>query len=283
MDNKAEVQQKLEQLKKEIHLLSVQLKELGEQKETKYKEKEAINQSLNNYIKDAKELRDKKKEIDIKISELKGKRQILNKESSDMFSKFREVKAAAVPNKKRVSPSNIQRQIEKIEFTIQTEALSFEREKKLMHQLKQLKAELQELKIEDEKFKEVRDFRDNIRTKKNDADTIHADIQNLATESSEIFKKLTERSENIANAKAEREKINQILQALKEQLSDVDSRLADMLQQWSELTSLPAFTEQGAIPELQKKAENAMEKLKTKRKLTKEDILAMQGQNLKKR
>ena len=284
MDEKVEVKQQLEQLKKEIHLLSVSLKQLSEQKESKYKEKDGLNQDLNNYIKTAKELRDKKKEIDTKIRDLKGKRQVFNKGLSEMWCKFREIKANVVPkDKSKGSPSLIQKQIEKIEFTIQTEALSFEREKKMMRQLKELKAQLGEMKLEDAKFKELRDFKDDVKEKKVEADDIHIEIQKLATESTDIFKKLTEKSELIAKAKETREKINVDLQGLKAQISEIDVRLEKFLQQWGALTSLPVFTEQEMIPAVQKKAEAAMEKLKSKGKLTKEDILAMQGQNMKRR
>ncbi|HIH14079.1 MAG TPA: hypothetical protein HA224_02380 [Nanoarchaeota archaeon] len=284
MDEKVEVKQQLEQLKKEIHLLSVSLKQLSEQKESKYKEKDGLNQDLNNYIKTAKELRDKKKEIDTKIRDLKGKRQVFNKGLSEMWGKFREIKANVVPkDKSKGSPSLIQKQIEKIEFTIQTEALSFEREKKMMRQLKELKAQLGEMKLEDAKFKELRDFKDDVKEKKVEADDIHIEIQKLATESTDIFKKLTEKSELIAKAKETREKINVDLQGLKAQISEIDVRLEKFLQQWGALTSLPVFTEQEMIPAVQKKAEAAMEKLKSKGKLTKEDILAMQGQNMKRR
>ena len=284
MDEKVEVKQQLEQLKKEIHLLSVSLKQLSEQKESKYKEKDGLNQDLNNYIKTAKELRDKKKEIDTKIRDLKGKRQVFNKGLSEMWCKFREIKSNVVPkDKSKGSPSLIQKQIEKIEFTIQTEALSFEREKKMMRQLKELKAQLGEMKLEDAKFKELRDFKDDVKEKKVEADDIHIEIQKLATESTDIFKKLTEKSELIAKAKETREKINVDLQGLKAQISEIDVRLEKFLQQWGALTSLPVFTEQEMIPAVQKKAEAAMEKLKSKGKLTKEDILAMQGQNMKRR
>jgi len=282
--DKAEAQQQLEQLKKEIHVVSVQLKELGEQKEAKYKEKEKINEELNGFIKEAKGLRDKKADVDKKIRELKAKRQSLNKESSGLFSKLRDMKSEIEPAKRDFSNVNLQKQIEKIEFAIQTEALSFEREKKLMGQLKELKARLNEIKARDAKLKEVRDFRENVNTKKTEADTIHDDIQKLAVESSDIFKKLTEQSENIAKAKQVRENMNKVLQDLKNQISDVDTRLADLLQQWGELTSLPVFAERDiTASEVQKKAEHAMEKLKTHGKLTKEDLLALQGQNLKRK
>jgi len=285
MDEKAEAQQKLEELKKEIHLLSVQLKGLGEQKESKYREKDKINDELNNYIKEAKDLRDKKKEIDTKIKASKEKRQASNKESSELFKQFREKQVIVPKDRERpASQGYLKKQIEKIEFTIQTEALSFEREKKLMRQLKELKAQLNEIKAEEEKFKEMREFREKVREKKSEADTVHDEIQNLAKESSDIFKKLTEKSEVIAKAKQNREALNQILQGLKGQISEVDGKLAGLLEEWGSLTSLPVFSEPEAQrPEIQKKAEAAMEKLKSKGKLTKEDILAMQGQNMKRK
>lgn len=276
----AELQQKLEQLKKEIRLISFQLKELGEKKESEYKKKDNINHELNSAIKDAKELHDKKKETDLKIKDLKVKRQTLNKELSESWAKFRESRTHIISssNKKKIRPSNIQKQIEKIEFAIQTEALSFEREKKLMQQLHELKAGLQQLQLEESKFKELREFKDKVKSKKVEADGIHVEIQKLASESSGIFKQLTEKSESIAKAKKTRENINQVLQKLKEQISNFDDKLAELLQQWGALTSSPLFAEQEIVPNIQNKAEQALKKLRTKGKLTKEDILALQRQ-----
>ncbi|MEM4248401.1 MAG: hypothetical protein QXH80_03960, partial [Candidatus Nanoarchaeia archaeon] len=128
----SEEQLRLEQLKKEIHDLSTQLRQLGEDKEKKYKEKENIDKALNSFIKVAKELRDKKAEIDKKVRELKAQREILNHELKDMFAKLAEAKKALPERKKgpvvRENPNLIKKQIEAMQYSIETEGLSFERE-----------------------------------------------------------------------------------------------------------------------------------------------------------
>ena len=164
---------------------------------------------------------------------------------------------------------------------IQTEAPSFEREKKLMAQLKILKAELKEIKGEEASFSELKNFRDSIRTKKSEADDIHEEIQKLAKDSTEIFRQLTEKSQVIEAVQNDRDAIKSVLTDYKAKIEEMNSKLEDILKQWSAVSKqpLPELSELQAT--LKQKAAQAEEKLKTGGKLTKEDILAMQRQALK--
>ena len=62
-------------LKKDIHILSSELKKLGSEKEFNYQKKNKIETLLKENIQKAKDLREIKKDIDSKIKKLKGKTQ----------------------------------------------------------------------------------------------------------------------------------------------------------------------------------------------------------------
>jgi uncharacterized coiled-coil DUF342 family protein len=270
----SEEQLKLEQLKKGIHDLSTELRQLGEEKEKKYKEKENIDKSLNSYIKTAKELRDKKVEIDRKVRELKAQREILNKELKAMFAKLAEAKKNLMPVDKkkgpRASSGQLKKQIDAMQYAIETEGLSFEREQTYMDKIKRMKVKLDEIEKEGAGFRDFKLLKDEINKKKTAADAVHAEIQKLAVESSSIFKDLSLKSEGISKAKQEKLALQEGLKGRKSEIETLNQQLSDTLNEWSKVSK------ETAPAAMSRKPEDVMGKLKSKKKLTKEDILIMQ-------
>ena len=284
--NVESIKPKLESLRKKIHELSSKLKELGQRKEKLYAEKKEIDKELNACIKSAKELREKKKEIDEKIKKLKSDREKLNKEIKSMFLKFKEIKQKIGKKprgrKKRLTSEDIIKQIESMEFAIQTEALNFDREKRYMERIKRLKAKLKEVKEEEARYKEFVSFKTQLKTKKLEADIAHARVQELANESSKLFKELTTYSEKIDKAKKQRASLQRKLKLLKTRIEKLNQELEGLLKNWSEITK-KAFTisRERSLAHLQKKAKEVMDKFKKKKRLTTEDILLLQRQAIK--
>ena len=271
----SEEQLKLEQLKKGIHDLSTELRQLGEEKEKKYKEKENIDKNLNSYIKTAKELRDKKVEIDRKVRELKAQREILNKELKAMFAKLAEAKKSLMPvsDKKkgpRESSGQLKKQIDAMQYAIETEGVSFEREQTYMDKIKRMKIKLDEIEKEGAGFRDFKLLKDEIIKIKAAADAVHAEIQKLAVESTSIFKDLSLKSEGISKAKQEKLALQEGLKGRKSEIETLNQRLSDTLNEWSKVSK------ETAPAAISRKPEDVMGKLKSKKKLTKEDILILQ-------
>lgn len=286
MDVQQEPQAKLESLNKEISSLSSQLKDISAKKELRYKDKEARDLELNSLIKAAQDLRDKKAKVDTEVKELKKIRDTDNKGLKEFYGKLAEKKVQQTPVEKKVkpqaNPAAIKKQIEAMLFAIETEGISFEREKAYMGKIKQLKLQLAEIEKEDAKFAEFRKLRSEITVKKKEADDAHDKIQMLAVESSSYFAQLKEKSEQIAKAKKARSAIQAELKTMKAQIEEIDNNLVTVLSKWSELTKAAPPVE---IPAQTQAAQQltAMEQLKSKKKLTKEDILAVQKQAMRKR
>jgi uncharacterized coiled-coil DUF342 family protein len=271
----SEEQLKLEQLKKGIHDLSTELRQLGEEKEKKYKEKENIDKNLNSYIKTAKDLRDKKVDIDKKVRELKAQREILNKELKAMFAKLAEAKKSLMPvsDKKkgpRESSGQLKKQIDAMQYAIETEGVSFEREQTYMDKIKRMKIKLDEIEKEGAGFRDFKLLKDEINKKKAAADAVHAEIQKLAVESTSIFKDLSLKSEGISKAKQEKLALQEGLKGRKSEIETLNQQLSDTLNEWSKVSK------EVAPVTVSRKPEDVMGKLKSKKKLTKEDILILQ-------
>jgi len=267
-----------EQLKKEISILSSQLKDLENQKEAKYQEKDLLDKKLNSLIQSAKSLRDKKQQIDSQIIEHKTKRSTLNKELKELFQKLNEMKNSLPKenNNFRESPGKIKKQIEAMQFAIETEGLSFAKEKAQMGKIKLLKAQLGEFEKSGEQYKELAEFKKQLNIKKTEADSSHEQIQKLAVESSNIFKELTLTSEEIAKNKKLKLEIKDILKNFGIKIDDLSSKLADTLKEWADITK-------SAPPQVPSVPISTIEQLMSKKKLTKEDILALQKQAIRKR
>lgn len=280
MENSEQQQSKLETLNREIALLSSQLKELSIKKEAKYREKEAGDSELISLIKSAQGLRDRKTKIDAEVRRLKEIRDANNKNLKDYYNKLAEQKAQQSPdrkNKPRLNCDAMRKQIDAMSYAIETEGLSFEKEQTYMDRIKHLKIHLAEIEKEDAKYAEARRLRAEITGKKKDADIAHEKIQELAAESTEVFTQLKEKSDSITKAKKARSAIQAEIKNLKAQLEEVDTKLVNVLAEWSEITKkepVIAVLSEGA---------SAMEQLRAKKRLTKEDILALQKQAMKRR
>ena len=284
MENNPEIEHKAYNLKKEIQNISFKLKELGGQKEEHYKQKNSLDKTLSNLISRAKELKDKKREIDKEIHKLKKERDAANKQYNKTISEFKSAQKERreLKRKQNITPSSeLRNQIKALEYKIQTEAVSFKKEKQIMDQIRKIRAELKNSLAQEEKFNSRTDFNRTKNAKKN-ADKIHAKIQKLANESSQIFDELTKLSKDISDIKAKRNTVKLVLNGLKMQIRQMNRNLAKILKDWSGIADKVVFqpARKGIDLLLHKKTEEVKDKLKKKKKLTTDDILLLQREHL---
>lgn len=253
----------VEKLRRQIALLGRELEALNNSKESLYKEKADFDALLSNTIAEANELKTKKKETDEEIKKKKQLRTELNKELKAQGAKLKSQKPAT-KTKIKLSPAAIRKQIEAMQYSIETEGLSFEKETLYMERINRLKAELAELAPAESESKEFV-------AKKILADQAHVEIQKLAIESTKGFELLTSKAKAIIEAKASRVKIQVRLKDLKSQIEFKNQDLAEALGQWLTVTK-------DIAPEISAEAAEAefINKFKNSKKLTKDDILKLQ-------
>ena len=90
------------------------------------------------------------------------------------------------PHEREDSPDFLQRHMQQLEEKIETEVMSFEKEKKLMEQIKTLRKKYLALKEGSTVFKQLHETSKEIKKLKRDADTSHQDLQTKAKISQEI-------------------------------------------------------------------------------------------------
>jgi len=147
-EEQKELFNKLNEIKREVTALKTELNQTDDKKESWFKKKEEISTEIRNIIKNIREDKEKRNSLTKKVKEEKEKRGKLNKEAKDRISELKEL----TEEKKKISrkfdikddPSKIKEQIEKLEFKIETEGISFEKEKQLMAVIKDLKKKFKE-------------------------------------------------------------------------------------------------------------------------------------------
>ncbi len=277
----------LNKVENEVRELNISLKKLGDEKESKYKEKGHLEGRLNTLIARANELKTKKGKVDQKTGELKKLREEKNKSVQNLIKELQKAKKKFAPSKKQLERrKSVKKGIRDLEFVVQTEVLNFKKEKEYMSKIKLLKAELTALNKDLGQLSEIKNVRDLIKNAKEEADNYHEKIQSSAKESTGIFQELTIISKQIGDIKRERSKMRGVLKSMKTQINQLNANLSKNL---SYLGTLPRATGKVVFSGakagsgiLQRQTEAVREKFKKKKKLSKEDILLLQKEAFEK-
>jgi uncharacterized coiled-coil DUF342 family protein len=260
----------VEKLRYRIAQLGKELEALNNSKEVLYKEKATFDNLLSSTIAEANELKTKKRAVDDEIKKKKELRTELNKELKTQNIKLKAQKPAVSSSAKpkiRQSADAIKKQIEAMQYAIETEGLSFEKETQYMDKIKRLRAELAQIAPADAESKKNRE---EFSTKKTQADLAHTEIQTLAAESTKDFESLTAKAKAIIDAKAKRVAIQAKLKDLKIQIEAKNQDLSETLSSWLLVAKeMPVMSAAAA-------EEEVINKFKSSKKLTKDDLLKLQ-------
>lgn len=274
------INEKIATLKKEIQLLNTTLKDLNTKKETKYKEKEDLDERLNSLIKEAKELKEQKQKLNESIKEVKKLRDLKNNLVAALrnnFLRLKQEKKDQLRKEKVPSVNEIREKIKQIEFIIQTQPVSFEREKKYMKEIRELRAKEKEVEEINKSFDDINQMQSKLNAEKEEADRLHKKIQDLAAENTNLFDELTKKSREIISIKDQRNTAMAFLRTVKLQMNSINKKLGMILKSWS-VTSSKSVKDitRKSLDLLQQKTAEVKEKFKDKKRLTTEDILLLQ-------
>ena len=143
MTGKEEVYNNLKSLKKDISELKNQLNELDKEKESWFKKKEESSKKISALISQVKTAKKERDKLTNSVKEDKKARDKLNNEIKSNITDIKEInkKKDSAKGKSFGNPNALKREIEKLELFMEIEAITFDKEKKLMKQLKEMKKE----------------------------------------------------------------------------------------------------------------------------------------------
>jgi uncharacterized coiled-coil DUF342 family protein len=277
----------LDTLKKDIIDKKNNLNSLDKLKESLFEKKNIVGSEIKKSIDRIKELRDKRNSLTTTVKDEKKERDALNNELNEKKKNFFELKKNTITDTQNVrieNPERISQQINILETRIETEGLSFDKEKLVMKQIKELKKKLVQSREIHKDYDTIRKEDREIRDLKKRADDIHKKIQDEAKKSQEYHEELIVLSKKIDEQRVEEEQINEKITEKKKEINELNDEINKKLDELRlvrtklDENNVQLAEEKKQFEEevLKKKNLEVKEKLKTKKKLTTEDLLVLQ-------
>jgi len=270
--------------RKKISELRTQLNQINEEKESFYEKQLNAGKEIKSLITEIKVLKKKRDDLTATVKESKAKKEKIVNEIKKKISEITTIKKDKLAGGTKGNPVHLKRQIEDMETKIETEALSFDKEQKLMKKINELKnkfgeygevakvlnsinamsKEIDELKKKEKEFKKI--------------------VRKNARESQNEHEKMIELSKKVDELKVvESENYNKFI-VQKKEFSVINRKLKDMLSTFSKLKEgLDDIRIKKKKEKVEKdkltiedKKSKVNEKLKKGEKLTTEDLLIFQ-------
>jgi uncharacterized coiled-coil DUF342 family protein len=273
--------------------LKGKLDALNEKKEEAFRKKQEISGHIAEKIKQVAEYKKSRNDLTRSVRELKAERDKLN---GEITAKITEIKAAQPkdapraplptgPKGERLHPGELARQIKALEQKIETVPMAFDAEQKVMKQIKQLKKQLDAFDSARGQSAEMSAKSKEIDALKQQANTLHAKVTQMAKQSQEHHEKLIQLSKDIEELKKSEETVYQEFLAAKQEYMALSG---DMKEAQSEVKAARqaeraekdrAKKQKEAEDQktLKERAREAEEKMARGEKLTTEDLLALQS------
>lgn len=283
-----ELVDKLNNHKVEASKLRNALNELDKEKESWFRKKEEHSSKIKEAIKEIKEDKAKRDSLTQEVKELKQKRDSINKELSSKSSELDKLKKERASLSKslntKVSPSRIKENIEKLEFKIETEPMSFDKEQSIMKKIKEMKKMYSGLSAVIEADKKYGEASDYIRKMRKEANESHKLIQEKARQSQALHQEILEISAEIDKIKADEEEAFKKFSEFKKDFNETNAKLKEKLREMNDARgNLDKISserkEKKRIEEesfLKSKEEEVNNKIKRREKITTEDLLVFQ-------
>ena len=276
-------------LKKEINSLKTKLKEINNDKESWFKKKEELKKEMGVLIEKIKAMQKERDEHD--VDKLKKERDSYNAQVKELIVRINELRKEKrdllEKHGIKEDPEQIKKVIEKIEERIETEALSIDREKRLMEQIKRMKRNYEALggvKLIDNKIKEISGNIEETKRKANDA---HEKLKKALKDKKKWYGEFFSLSKQINVIKKQQEKAFEMFISFKNSFIDVSKQLSSKLSLFrreKEKIEENIKLNEEKIEEkknrvVEEKRKKVEEKLKKGEKLTTEDLIAMQDKD----
>lgn len=282
-------------VKAQIQEIRNKLNAINTEKEQWFAKRNDFSQQIKAEIGKIKESAKSRDTLTSSVQEVKKRRDELNKQIAEKIKQAKIMQGSVQNNvekesstKPYVNAEEVRRQIAGMEKKIETEGLTFEKEKELMKKIKSMKKQYEEAKKMNESWGKSRELSKEISTLKKEANEKHQAIQETAKESQKQHETLVTESRKIDELRKAEKQAHEKFMELKSQFNELNSQLKALLPEMKEAHEAreadwqrkQKHSEEQKQRTLAEKAKSVEEKLKAggkKNKLTMEDLLAFQG------
>ncbi|NQU79502.1 hypothetical protein HQ545_07070 [Candidatus Woesearchaeota archaeon] len=279
----------LEVKKKELDSLKVTLHELNTDKESWFEKKRQASKAISDSVQSIRDAKSKRNTFTKQVRDSKKRRQELNTllkdKQNELLKLQQEKKEVSTKLDMRFDPSKIQTEIEELEFKIETEAMPFNIEQRVMKKIAEKKKLLNQSKDVSSVFGNIHELRKDIDRIRKKADETHKKVQLKAETSQKYHEELIEASKDIKDLRTnEDEALKNFVEAktkYNDQNDIVKKKLDEIYDIRSKVEGVDLREKKKAKKDeeskLIEKERDVEEKIKKGMKLTTDDLLAFQA------
>jgi len=245
-----------------------------------------LNKKTKDLINEAQELKVLRDEINEKVSEYKNKRDETNARANDLFAKADSIRKQN--NLGGPSIKALRKDIDRLEFTQQTEVLSTSKERELVGKIAELQKQYHVKKVQLEGNLELKDILDEAQQIRDEASEFHNELAEYARQAQEYHEKMinafkeadrTRAESDIAHrdfvkAQEAADEQHKIFINAQKEIRDLDKEIFKLKKKDKDGKSRVVKSE------LQKDAKSIFDKFKGGAKLTTEDLMTLQRSGL---
>ena len=284
------IQAKLDELQPRITELKQRLKELHGQKEEAFQQRGSAGKEISQHIQHLKQYKQQRNVLTQEVRKLKDTRHTLNAQIKEKISEAKnlneEKKKSAPKTGVRENPSHLKSMIARLDQKIETEVMSFDREKAIMKEIKDLKKRYDAIRKASGVWQQSHHLSKEIDVLKKKADSAHHELQQKAKQSQEKHEGLVSESKKVDNLRGPGKEFTKSIGEKKSEIDKLNKELDGLIAKQKELRSkIDSERKQHEAERVQQQKKKFSEKLAevkkklvTGGKLTTEDIIIMQGE-----
>lgn len=276
------------QERKEITQLKETLNHRNEQKEVWFAKKTSLQETVSRLLQESKEQKHQRNVLTTEVKQFKEERKKVHEIIKAKILLLQEQKKNKQELMKKYpfkeDPFTVSSRIAALETKIETEPMSFDREKEIMKKIKDLKRRFAEVKDVTEVSTRIHGVANELKELRKSADAVHQKIQEKAMESQKYHEAYLQSAEKIKDSRTQEEEAYQNFVTLKQQCSEVNHQLKAKLDEVKVLQDKVSEHKLHAREEkeeqtkkrIEDKEKVVQEKIKKRQKLTTEDLLVFQ-------
>jgi uncharacterized coiled-coil DUF342 family protein len=226
-DELAEIDQELTNLKEKLSKADLEMKGHIEKRDK-------LNEQLRKLRNETSELKAERDSLNEKVKALKQQRDSARDRNGKIIE---EIKAHSqkINELKKKTPKRSRAQLEKelqaIEWKIQTTTLDLKEEKILVEEVKRLETQLSAYRKIDLQNKKITELRKELKTLETNADAAHQELMDAAQKSQELHAKMIAKIDQAKNIKAEADNIHAMYVQVREHAKPLREEVKKLLAQ----------------------------------------------------
>jgi uncharacterized coiled-coil DUF342 family protein len=225
-------QDKIEELDKKLSGLFEQRNKLNSEAIELAEKRNKLNDRFNTLRTEALELKNERDQTNENVKWLKQKRSELN---AKIHEKIEEVKKLRQQNKETSQRTSfteataIQKEIDDIEWKIQTTPMNLKQERTHVERIKELQLQLNSFKKLEKLRKRISELQTEIDNLENEGKQSHEKLTQLAQKSQEVHEKMIAKVADSKKTKAEADNLHQLFVQTKEKARPIQDEIASII------------------------------------------------------